>query len=367
MRWFPLLVLVAACSTTPLPLDLQKVDIATFPIVDGTPEAVGLLAMLNDSATTFAILDDEVPLDRRAAENLMAARPFSSVGEVDDVYWVGASAINKMVAYATAQSYVPTANQILGVYDGVEFTVAQAEWTLEVVINDLEFNDFDIYMGLDRRAAVSIVAAQPVASIEELAGLYYVGTSALNDIKDYAREMDPSEWPVCVPTFTVTSNPAAEDLTELLVLATTVDNPFAEIISMESSGCSDWWTDTPDDAMQPLWDEIFFLPWSQAGPSYALVSDLQAGGAAYLSMLNTTLVVIDENIEDDDFDPSSAQELFDSRFDLIETLSVELDTNPGAYLTLPFELDLSECSEEANVLIDTRDGSVLIVHQLQNC
>ena len=38
---------------------------------DGTPEAVGLLRFVNDESTTFEILDNDVPLDRRAAQNLV--------------------------------------------------------------------------------------------------------------------------------------------------------------------------------------------------------------------------------------------------------------------------------------------------------
>ncbi|MCP4870881.1 MAG: hypothetical protein GY898_19430 [Proteobacteria bacterium] len=367
MRWLPLLLLVAACSTTPLPSDLVEVDVATFPVVEGSPQAVGLLALVNDPATTLTVLDDEVPLNRRAAESIIAGRPFDTIAELDAAYYVGPAALNALVAYATAQNLVPSGNDVLGTWDGVEFTVAQADLLLEIVINDLDYTDFDVYIDLDSRAATSIVAAQPVASVAELAGLYYVGTSALTKLKAEAAEMMGDEWPVCVPNFTVTANSAAQDLTALLAIATTVDNPWAEIISLQADGCTDWWQTTDDDVTAPIWNEIFFISWNQFGPDLQDVGTWTVGDAGYTGMLNLTLTVIEENIEDGDFDPAQAQELYDARFDLVDELSVDLDTTPGVYRTLDLEMDMSECSEEAMVLLDTRDGSILIVHQLQNC
>ncbi len=354
MRWIPAFFLLVACAT--------PLDSAHFAVT--TPQSAGVVAFLNDPATTFEILDDEVPLDRRAATNLMAARPFDSLEEVDAVSWVGPAAIAALTAYADANGYVPGPNQVLGTWDDVEFTVAQAELVLEIVVNDLEFHDFDIYIGLDSRAATSIVNAQPVGSIDELASLYYVGTSALTKLKAYGAEMMGDEWPSCVPVFTPAANADAADLTELLALSTTVDNPWAEVTAFASTGCSDWWLDP--GFHQPLWDEIFFLSWSQSG-DLATVGAPVGGGQPYLSMLDLSLVVIEERIDDGDWDPADAQELYDSRFDLVEGLSLDLDTNPGAFLTVTLDLDLIECSEEATALIDTRDGSVIVAHQLQNC
>jgi hypothetical protein len=371
-----LIALLVACAP-PLADDLASVDVATYPIVDGLPDAVGLLDLLNDPTTTLEVLDDEVPLNSRTASNLIAARQafggFDSVAEVDAVYWVGPSAINKLVEFAGEQGRIPGDNDLLGTWDGVSFTVAQAELTLEIVVNDLEHHDFDIYMGLDRRAADSIVAAQPVESIAVLAGLYYVGNSALEKIKNEAMEMlGEDDWPGCVPTFTAVTNQASLDLSELLALSTTVDNPFAEATAFQSSGCGDWWTDagSVEEAMIGLWDETFFLSWSQLSDDYRLVGPWTAGGSDYTAMLDLSLQVIEENIDDDDFDPSASptsQALYDARFDLVDELSVDLATNPGAYLQQTYEFEMVECSEEAVMLLDTRDGSVLVIHQLQNC
>jgi len=366
-----LLVFASACTEV-VDDDLAPVSIATYPIVDGTPSAVGLLDLLNDPATTMGVLDD-----RRAAHNLILAREalgdFDSVAEVDDVYWVGPSAINKLVAFAGDQGRIPGDNDLLGTWDGVSFTVAQADLTLEIVVNDLDHHDFDVYMDLDRRAADSIVAAQPVASIAELASLYYVGNSALRKIKAEAADMmGNEEWPACVPSFTEVTNAAAVDFSDLLARSTTIDNPWARVRSFQSSGCGSWWTDGGSVAAAEvaLWDLNFFLPWSDLSDDYRAVAPWTDGGSSYTGMLDTALVVIEEHIDDGDFDPSgdsTGAELYAARLDLVGQLSVQVGDIPGVYLQQDYEFDLVECSEEAVMLLDTRDGSVLVVHQLQNC
>ncbi len=367
------LTLLTGCTQYLAP-DLAPVSVATWPIIDGSPAAVGLLDLLNDPTTTVDVLDDDVPLDARAASNLIAARDadgdFTSVADVDAVYWVGSSAIAKMVTFAASQGRVPGPNDALGTWDGVEFTVAQTELTLEIVVNDLEHYDFDVYIGLDRRAADSIVAAQPVATVHELAGLYYVGTSALETLNAATADMMGDEWSdvSCVPTFTLTSDPSADDLSELLALSTTVDAPAYEVLSVETTGCpGEWWTTEAGNAT--LWDFAFFISMNELPSDYAEITPWQANGG-YTGALNTALTVIDERINDGDWDPASSQRgqtLDDDRLNLVDDLSGELQSNPTPFLQKNMYLDMSECSEEADLLLDTRDGSILIAHAFSRC
>ena len=60
----------------------------------GSPEAVGMLAFVNDPTTTFQILDAPhsaggVGLDRRAAQGIIAARPIADLAALDAVPFVG--------------------------------------------------------------------------------------------------------------------------------------------------------------------------------------------------------------------------------------------------------------------------------------
>ncbi len=173
-------------------------------IVEGSPEALGVIAFLNDANTTFALLDDQVGLDRRAAESIIAHRNgpdgelgwlqdnlFESIADVDDCYYVGNNALNKLHHWALDHNWVALdPNDELGVFDGVAFTVAQAEATVELA-NTAGPNYLDDNLGLDSRAVNSIVAARPIASVQHLSELYYVGKSALTTLKE-ASEGTPA-------------------------------------------------------------------------------------------------------------------------------------------------------------------------------
>lgn len=172
---------------------------------EGTPEGVGLVEFINDEATTFEVLDITVGLDRRAAGNLIAHRDggdrawgttdddiYNTVDEIDAVRFVGPRTIDRMVGYAAKSGWVPGAEDILGIYDGVSFTVDQAEATLALT-NGLTIDELDHDLGLHARAAESIALAQPIATVDELSRLYYVGRSALTELKALATASDINE------------------------------------------------------------------------------------------------------------------------------------------------------------------------------
>jgi len=165
-------------------------------VADGTPEAVGLLRFLNDESTTFEILDDEVPLDRRAAQNLIDHRdgpdgafntsdddPFDTVEEIDQVAYIGETALERLVHYACLDGWVPAGDELLGIYDGVTFSVAEADAVL-LYVNSAGEPELDDDLDLDRRAVSSILEARPIRSVKQLAELYYVGKTALLKLKE---------------------------------------------------------------------------------------------------------------------------------------------------------------------------------------
>ncbi|MEM6992313.1 MAG: hypothetical protein AAF721_17510 [Myxococcota bacterium] len=160
-------------------------------LIDGTPDAIGVMALLNDAATTHDTLDIDAALDRRAATSIIEYRAgedgeytggthddriFATVAELDDLYFVGASAMSRLLAHATANGYVPSGGDLLGVWDNVAFTVDEANGALSWV-NTSSADDLDAE--LDARAVQSIVDARPLDSIQELSGLYFVGQSAM--------------------------------------------------------------------------------------------------------------------------------------------------------------------------------------------
>lgn len=187
-----LISLLAGCSET-VDSSLESVQLS---LKDGTPEAIGVFDLLNSPDTTFEVLDIDAKLNRRAARNLIDYRNgddgvfqtgddnlFHTVEQVDDVSYVGPSAIAALVAYAYELGWVPAEGDVLGIWDGVTFTAEQATATLTLV-NDASEATLDDELGLDRRAVNSIIAARPIPSVEVLSGLYYVGRSALTILRD---------------------------------------------------------------------------------------------------------------------------------------------------------------------------------------
>lgn len=146
-----------------------------IPLIDaGSPEEAGVLALLNDAATTFELLDVTVGLDRRAAQGLIDGRPFASIAAVDAVPYVGRVALAQLLAYARDGGFIPVA-------DGRDAAIL-------AFVNDptTTFALLDDDVGLDRRAAEGIVAARPFATIEALDAVAFVGATALEKLGDWA-------------------------------------------------------------------------------------------------------------------------------------------------------------------------------------
>lgn len=190
--------MLAACDAELARHDMVE-DKTERSIWDGTPEGVAVIEFLNDPNTTMELLDNEVRLDKRAAGNLIAHRDggdrepetsdddlYNDLIEVDDVRWVGPATIQRLVDYVLSIGVVPVGDDHLGVWDGVSFTVNEAEQTVAYV-NIASFPLLDDELQLDSRAAESIIAAQPVESVEHLSELYYVGKSALSILKEEAN------------------------------------------------------------------------------------------------------------------------------------------------------------------------------------
>lgn len=75
---------------------------------EGSCEARGLLELA--STASFAVLDDDVKLNRLAAKNIVEARsadgPFTTLASLDDVPYVGKSAFNALHVYAKANGFM---------------------------------------------------------------------------------------------------------------------------------------------------------------------------------------------------------------------------------------------------------------------
>ncbi len=180
--------LLAGCVADAAPEEAGSI----VPLVDGgSPEEAGIVAFLNDAATTQVLLDDDVGLDRRAASNLIRRRddaPFENIEQVDAVAYVGPTALQKLLDWARNEGWIET-----------ETTDRDAAILALVNDADTDLVLLDDDVGLDARAARNIIDAragadltlgtaddETIASIAALDAISYVGPSALDKLATYA-------------------------------------------------------------------------------------------------------------------------------------------------------------------------------------
>ena len=142
--------------------DDEATGAVSHTLTEGSADAVGLLNFLNQEETTFEVLDIDARLDKRSAAGLIHHRNgpdgiygtwdddlFGSVDEVDAVKWVGSKTINRILVFAGDLGFVPFADDLLGIYDGVEFTVNEADDVLRMA-NLLSYEALDALLNRRR-------------------------------------------------------------------------------------------------------------------------------------------------------------------------------------------------------------------------
>ena len=113
--------------------------------------------------------------------------------EVAAYSYFGSSAGQALHAWVQAD---PTCGAPQIVCEGIPLTAEEAGAILDCV-NGATVAQLDDEAGLDGRAAENIVAAQPIASLDELAAISYVGQTAISSLRDYATSwLAPDTGPV---------------------------------------------------------------------------------------------------------------------------------------------------------------------------
>ncbi len=77
--------------------------------VEGSPEARGILRVANELSQQKLGASTGVGLGTRVAKNLVKARPFETLAELDAVPYVGPVALEKLLAWARERGFVPAA------------------------------------------------------------------------------------------------------------------------------------------------------------------------------------------------------------------------------------------------------------------
>jgi hypothetical protein len=184
-RFVSLAVVFAACSA-PVEVAPEAADASGLRWAEGTAEGLGMLALLNDPLTTVTVLDIDAALDARAARNLIARRDgpdarfgtaddnlYDTVLEVDNVANVGEATMNALVAFADMYGYQKYGDQMLGTWDGVDFTVREADATVYFV------NTADRAAlraaGVNTTVTTALLAARPFWSVQAISLIRGVG------------------------------------------------------------------------------------------------------------------------------------------------------------------------------------------------
>lgn len=186
------LVALAACSAE-VGTDGSDLDGSSQPITLPQHEIDQVVQFLNAPTTTQAVLDDEVGLDSRAAENLIFHRngldavypsaddnTYDNLEEVDRVAFVGNSALLKLRDFAVANS--PAQAEIV---EGVQFSSTQAAAVVWGV-NHASLQELDVTVGLTSSASEALIENAPYASVTEMGAVLYVGGAALASLRNHA-------------------------------------------------------------------------------------------------------------------------------------------------------------------------------------
>ena len=157
-------------------------------------ETALILAFLNSSSTDLVLLDEDVALNRRAAQNIVDHRNgpdgllgsgddelFSTLEELDAVPYVGPFALQQIRDFVLGPEAPTDALTI----EGVNFLPSEAAAVVYGVNSStLEFLDDDLR--LNSKAAQALASSGPYQSITQIAEVYYVGNSALTILHGHA-------------------------------------------------------------------------------------------------------------------------------------------------------------------------------------
>lgn len=202
------LPLLLSCGTpaqesTAVPLASQQAQA----LLDGSPGATAVLSFLNDYSTTLAVLDFEVPLETRAAQNLIAWRSgpdgvlntgddrrFATLAQVHAVPYVGPGAVADLLWYARGTGRVEMAlDAPVGFFDGFELHLAESRRILEAS-NIHNANMLEHGFGIPLPVVQNIIAARPIEHMIELSRIAGVDNYVMGRFKtmtNLAPEGDP--------------------------------------------------------------------------------------------------------------------------------------------------------------------------------
>lgn len=289
-----LTTVLTACSGEDGPLDGRddsftgsKAD--GFCADEGSVDAAGILALANDEAITSELLDTPtadggVGLDSRAADGIVAARPFTSLADLDAVPFVGPASCQALRRFAcdvrglcsTCQANQATPPPDTTTFDGVcpdlLFAIGAADVAEKSDVGAIDVGSRCESLDELARLAFDIVASKAQVPLDELSGDDY--SIDVRRLTASGREIDIVD---------------IDDFSGLLWFVVFADGrPIVTWSSDGLSAISEWYcgtqpgnfTDSPDELCMQAFFEI---PCSQARAGSQASTSAAGAAAAGLS------------------------------------------------------------------------------------
>ena len=316
-------------------------------------------------------LDIGAGLDRRAAANLVAGAPFASVTAMGPVSYVGTSALEALRARAllwwAGMTSAPAPAQPIKV-DGVAFDLRTTRVAVEIA-NAATHADL-VAHGVWSTGASAIAGGRPYADLAQVGAVSGVGTATMRALHDYAASgtwRNPEE---CYgPNLQTRPDADMADFNRLLEIATTGDWPYAETIALQADLCVSMGDAGGRDS---IFEHMVLTPqihWGYGRGVYPEGEDFFRGAARFVNRMDTARVAILERVLDGRFVPATPEEqlLFDRLDELHAAITAGPRNDPNRFYETLLEIEASECSQDAAVLIDPVDNRIWVIHRNPRC
>ncbi|MDF1564486.1 MAG: hypothetical protein P1V51_15685 [Deltaproteobacteria bacterium] len=354
-------------------LDLPQAELVEG--VDFSALEAGLVIWgVNNSSAEY--LDDTVGLDARAARNLAANAPYTSIAGMGEQAYVGAWALTQLRFWSTRWRLLKTgaeSDTLAGTFDGVSFDEALAAEALRIA-DGSTFEQLTLFGGLWTTAARNVIAGRPYQNLAEVAAAWGVGGETLKQLKKMAAY---GSWPASSSCEVGFSPGTCEPADAYHVAIRAFDNRPAEA----NWRLTQWFVPTCLDLTDPatiaaLNDHaVEAMGWARTRdqfPQMLVLRDPMDTPSAFVSFLDKSIDDLDE-VKNDKLAQSDYPDDPDVLGDwnilvgLHGWLRDRVLENGDATWSWRLDISASECSEYAAVMVDTSTGLMLTLHHGPRC
>ncbi|MBI3184329.1 MAG: hypothetical protein HYZ28_19520 [Myxococcales bacterium] len=315
----------------------------------------------------------EIGLSTRAADNIILKRPFSTVGAIGAVPYVGSASLVKLRDHAltwwNAKRGIAATSE--AVYDGVAFDAAAERVALNIS-NQATYQQLTQEAKVYASGASAITSSRPYATLGAVANLSGVGTVTMQALHDYAVS---GTWSVppspgdCSTGIALRGDADVADLDRLLELATTLDWPYAEVVAFQATACTDMGDASHRDAVFEEMVATPYLDWTYSRTVYPEGEDFMKPASRFVALMDYTKQAIQDRVAGGVWSPSSPDEqtLYSRLGTLHQSLTAAPRANPSAFYEATLRIEAAECSQDAAVLMDPTNNRIWVVHRFPRC